>query len=223
MQSNKKIKIVIAADGGAGSGKTTGSKLIAKKFGLKLLTSGLLYRYCAKKLLTNDKIKNKKLFLKKIVKGITIKKLKNKSLYDARITEYTSKIAKIKYVRNLLKNFQKEFAKQKNCIIEGRDIQTKILPGKKSDLKLFFKCSLNTKAKRRLLEYKKNNKKITFNQVKKALKLRDLQDTNRKISPLKPAKDAVIVDTSKVNKKQMLTKLSKIVEKKIKEKYAGDL
>ena len=223
MQSNKKIKIVIAADGGAGSGKTTGSKLIAKKFGLKLLTSGLLYRYCAKKLLTNDKIKNKKLFLKKIVKGITIKKLKNKSLYDARITEYTSKIAKIKYVRNLLKNFQKEFAKQKNCIIEGRDIQTKILPGKKSDLKLFFKCSLNTKAKRRLLEYKKNNKKITFNQVKKALKLRDLQDTNRKIRPLKPAKDAVIVDTSKVNKKQMLTKLSKIVEKKIKEKYAGDL
>ena len=90
--------------------------------------------------------------------------------------------------------------------------------GKKSDLKLFFKCSLNTKAKRRFLEYKKNNKKITLKQVKKTLKLRDSQDTKRKISPLKPAKDAVIVDTSKVNKKQMLTKLSKIVEKRLKEK-----
>ena len=72
MKLKKKIKIVISADGGAGSGKTTGSKLIAKKFGLKLLSSGLLYRYCAYKLLTNNKIKNKKNFLKKIVKKITI-------------------------------------------------------------------------------------------------------------------------------------------------------
>jgi len=223
MKFNKKIKIVIAADGGAGSGKTTGSKLIAKKFGLKLLTSGLLYRYCAYKLLTNNKVKNKKLFLKKIIKGITFKKLKNRNLYDAKITEHTSKIAKIKYIRDLLKNFQKKFARQKKCIIEGRDIQTKILPGKKSDLKLFFKCSLNTKAKRRFLEYKKNNKKITLKQVKKTLKLRDSQDIKRKISPLKPAKDAVIVDTSKVNKKQMLTKLSKIVEKRLKEKYGRNL
>ena len=96
MKFNKKIKIVIAADGGAGSGKTTGSKLIAKKFGLKLLTSGLLYRYCAYKLLANNKVKNKKLFLKKIIKGITIKKLKNRNLYDTKVTEHTSKIAKIK-------------------------------------------------------------------------------------------------------------------------------
>ena len=71
MKFNKKIKIVIAVDGGAGSGKTTGSKLIAKKFGLKLLTSGLLYRYCAYKLLTNNKIKNKKLFLRKIARKIS--------------------------------------------------------------------------------------------------------------------------------------------------------
>ena len=223
MKLKKKIKIVISADGGAGSGKTTGSKLIAKKFGLKLLSSGLLYRYCAYKLLTNNKIKNKKNFLKKIVKKITIKKLKNKNLYDPEITEYASKIAKIKYVRHKLKHFQEHFAKSKKCILEGRDIGTVILPGKKSDLKLFFKCSLNIKAKRRFKEYRKTNKKISFNEIKKAIKLRDSNDSKRKISPLKPAKDAVIVDTSNINKKQMLIKLSKIIEKKLKEMYGRNL
>ena len=157
MKLKKKIKIVISADGGAGSGKTTGSRLIAKKFGLELLSSGLLYRYCAYKLLKKNKFRNKKIFLKKIVKKITNKKLKNKNLYNPEVTEYTSTIAKIKFVRDLLRSFQENFAKSGKCILEGRDIGTVILPGAKSDLKLFFKCSLNTKAKRRFLEYKKNN------------------------------------------------------------------
>tara|TARA_B100001123_G_C15310496_1_gene1024154 strand:+ start:1184 stop:1849 length:666 start_codon:yes stop_codon:yes gene_type:complete len=221
MKLKKKIKLLIAADGGAGSGKTTGSKLIAKKYGLKLLTSGLLYRHVAYKLIKNKKIKFKNSLLKKITKKITLKDLKNRNLFGAEVTEYTSKIAKIKKIRSLLKKYQTNFAKNKLCMIEGRDIGTVIIPH--ADLKLFFKCSLNTRAKRRFKEYQKTNKKISLNDVKKAIKLRDLIDTKRKISPLKPARDAVIVDTSKVNKKQMLAKLSKIVEGKIKEKYGRDL
>ena len=223
MKLKKKIKIVISADGGAGSGKTTGSKLIAKKFNLKLLSSGLLYRYCAYKLLKNNKIKNKKTFLKKIVKKITIKKLESKNLYSPEVTEYASTIAKIKFIRDLLKYFQVNFAKSKKCIIEGRDIGTVILPGTKSDLKLFFKCSLNTKAKRRFLEYKKNNKKMTLSNVKSAIKTRDLEDIKRKISPLRPAKGAVIVDTSKINIKQMSTKLFDIVYVALRKKYGKNL
>ena len=221
MKLKNNVKLLIAVDGGAGSGKTTGSKLIAKKYGLKLLTSGLLYRFIAYKLLKAKKIKSKKLFLKKITKEITLKDLKNRNLFGSGITKYTMEIAKIKRIRDLLKNYQLNFAKNKLCIIEGRDIGTIIIP--KADLKLFFKCSLNTKAKRRFEEYRKTNKKILFNDVKKAIKLRDSNDSKRKISPLKPAQDAVIVDTSKVNKKQMLTKLSKIVEKKLKEKYGRNL
>ena len=167
------------------------------------------------------KIKSRNLFLKKITKKITSKDLKNRNLFGSEITKYTMEIAKIKRIRDLLKNYQLNFAKNKLCIIEGRDIGTIIIP--KADLKLFFKCSLNTKAKRRFEEYRKTNKKILFNDVKKAIKLRDSNDSKRKISPLKPAKDAVIVDTSKVNKKQMLTKLSKIIEKKLKEKYGRNL
>ena len=223
MKLKKQIKIIIAADGGAGSGKTTGSKLIAKKFKLKLLSSGLLYRYCAYKLLNVKKMKNKKKILKEIIKKITIKKLKNKKLYSPIVTEHSSEIAKVKFVRQLLKKFQINFSKQNGCIIEGRDIGTVILPQKKSDLKLFFKCSLNVKANRRFLEYKKNNKNITLKQVKSALKLRDSHDTNRKISPLRPAKDAVIVDTSKINIKQMNIRLFNIVFEVLKKKYGKNL
>ena len=81
--------------------------------------------------------------------------------------------------------------KIKLCIIEGRDIGTVVIPN--ADLKLFFKFSLNTKAKRRFKEYRKTDKKISYKEVKKAIKLRDSNDSKRKISPLKPAKDAVIV------------------------------
>ena len=221
MKLKNNIKLLIAADGGAGSGKTTGSKLLAKKYGLKLLSSGILYRHVALKLLNAKKIKSQNLFLKKITKNITIKNIRNRKLYNPKVTEYTSKIAKTKRIRYLLKSYQKNFARSRLCIIEGRDIGTVIIP--KADLKLFFKCSLNIKAKRRFKEYRKTNKNISFNEVKKAIKLRDSIDINRKISPLKASKDAVVVDTSKVNKKQMLTKLSKIVEEKLKEKYGRNL
>ena len=224
MQSIKlknNIRLLIAMDGGASSGKTTSGKLIAKKYGFKLLTSGLLYRFIAYKLLKNKKIKSRNSFLKKITKKITSKDLKNKNLFSTEVTKYTSEIANIKRIRDLLKSYQINFSKNRLCIIEGRDIGTVVIP--KADLKLFFKCSLNNKTKIRFEEYRKTNKKISFNEVKKAIKLRDSNDSNRKISPLKPAKDAVIVDTSKVNKKQMLTKLSKIIEEKLKEKYGRNL
>ncbi len=221
MKLNKKVRFIIASDGGAGSGKTTASKLIAKKYNFKLLSSGLLYRFVAYKLLKNKKIRSQNIFLKKIAKNITLKNLKNKNLYTTKVTEYTSKIAKIKKIRKLLKSYQKNFARNRLCIIEGRDIGTVVIPH--ADIKFFFICSLNIKARRRFREYRKTNKKISFREVKKAIKMRDSHDSKRKISPLRPAKGAVIVDTSKVDKRQMLIKLSRIIDKKLIEKYGRNL
>ena len=175
----------------------------------------------AYRLLKNKKIGFQNSLLKKITKKISLKDLKNKNLYNPEVTEYSSKISKIKKIRNLLKSYQKNFAKNRHSIIEGRDIGTVVIPN--ADLKLFFKCSLEIKARRRFNEYRKTNKNISFNEIKKAIKLRDSNDSKRKISPLKPAKDAVIVDTSKINEKQMLTKLSKIIEEKLKEMYGRNL
>ena len=219
MKLNKNIIFSIAIDGGAASGKSTGSKIIAKFFKFKLLTSGELYRYVAYRMIKDKKKITNKKYLKKITKNINLKKLKNKKLYDPKVSSYVSTIAKKKFIRNLLKKFQKEFSKNKKFIIEGRDIASKILP--KADLKLFFRCSVKEKAKRRFKEFKKENKKISLKEVEKALKKRDFMDKNRKESPLLFVKGAVLVDNTKINVKQMKGKLISIVKKAINKKYGN--
>ena len=211
----------IAVDGSSASGKSTGSKFISKKFKLKFLSSGKLYRYLAFKIIKNNN-KYSKNFIKRISNNISLKKLDNKELYNSEVTKLSSIIAKKKFVRNYLKKFQAHFIKKnKKLIIEGRDIGSKILPN--ADLKIFFTCSLQEKARRRLKEFKKLNKNYTIKNVKKALKLRDFSDKNRKESPLLFVKGAVLVDTTNLNIKQMEAKLNKLVSKAVKKKKYGNI
>ena len=210
---------MIAADGSSASGKTTGSKLIAKKFKMNFLSSGTLYRYCALKTIENKNIYNA-MFINKIAKSITLKRLKNKKIYSPEVAKLSSIISKKPFVRKALKNFQINFINRSRLVIvEGRDIGSKIMPN--ADLKLFFKCSIKEKAKRRLKEFQKINKKISLNQVKKALIQRDKEDTKRKISPLIMTKNAVLVDTTKLTLKQMEAKLINLVKSSIKKKYGN--
>ena len=215
--ANKKIQI--SCDGGGATGKSTGAKMIAKKYKLKFLSSGLLYRYAAF-LLLKHKPKNQIIFLKRKFKKLNYKKLDKISLHTPTISKKTSSIAKINNVRKILKTFQTNFSnKFQNCCIEGRDISTKILP--KSDIKFFFKCNLNTAALRRWKELKKTGHIIKFKDVKKALRIRNNDDTKRRFSPLLKHRDAIEIDTSKLNKQAMLTKMSKHVDKVIKKKYGN--
>ena len=210
--------IQISCDGGAATGKSTGAKMIAKKYKLKFLSSGLLYRY-ASFLLIKHKPKNKINFLKKKFKDLNYQKLNRINLHTPEISKQSALIAKISEVRKILKYFQTNFAKKhKNCCIEGRDISTKILPN--SDVKFFFKCNLNTAAARRYRELKKNNS-IKLKDVKKALRIRNNHDINRKNSPLLKHTDAIEIDTGKLNKQATLVKMSKCVDKVIKTKYGN--
>ena len=128
------------------------------------------------------------------------------------ISEHTSKIAKIKKIRNILKFFQISFSKKhKKCIIEGRDISTEILPF--SNVKFFFKCDLKNASKRRFEDLKKKNHNIKLSEVKKSIKLRNMRDKNRKHSPLLKHRDALEIHTGKLNKKRMIEKMSKHIEK----------
>ncbi len=210
----KKYKnLVISCDGGAASGKTTGAKLISKKYNLKFLSSGLLYRYVAY-LLLKTKTKNKISFLSKKFKNLNYKKLNKINLHSPKISEYSAVIAKNKDVRKILKKYQIKFSRKfKNCCIEGRDISTKILPN--SDLKFFFVCNINTAALRRYKELKKTSKKIKLNDVKQALRARNRLDKQRKISPLLKHRNSIIVNSQKLNKKEMVEKMSKHIEKVI--------
>ena len=210
----KKFKnLVISCDGGAASGKTTGARLISKKYNLKFLSSGLLYRYAAY-LLLKTKTKNKILFLRKRFKNLNYKHLNKISLHSPRISEYSAVIAKNKDIRKILKRYQIKFSKKfKNCCIEGRDISTKILPN--SDLKFFFICNIDTAALRRFKELKKKSKNIKLKDVKRALQVRNKLDKQRKISPLLKHRNSIIVNSQKLNKKEMIEKMSKHIEKVI--------
>ena len=213
------LKFSIAVDGSAASGKSTGSKIIAKHFNFKLLNSGKLYRFLAFNMLKDKKtLKNWK-YLKKITKNISLSKLHKKKLNQQNVSHLASKIAKNKNVRKLLKNFQNKFTKNKKFIIEGRDIGSIIIPN--ADLKLFFKCSLNEKAKRRYNELKKVYPNISFQNVKNTIKKRDFLDKNRKESPLLFVKGAVLVDTTNLTIKQMEAKLKRLVQEAIQKKYGN--
>jgi len=204
-------RLIISCDGGAASGKTTGARLIAKKYKLKFLSSGMLYRY-ASYLILKKKPKNIILFLKKEFKNLNLNKLKKLDLNTQVISEHTSVIAKIKKIRNILKFFQVSFSKKyNNCIIEGRDISTEIIPF--SDVKFFFICDLKNASIRRFKDLKKKNHKVKFSEVKRSIKLRNMRDKNRKHSPLLKHRDALEIHTGKLNKKGMIDKMSKHIEK----------
>ncbi len=214
----KNKSIQISCDGGAATGKSTGAKLIARKYNLKFLSSGLLYRY-ASYLLLRYKPNNNISFLRKKFKKLNYKQLENIKLHSSKISEHSSIIAKNYKVRSILKKFQISFVKKnKSCCIEGRDISTKILP--KSDVKFFFTCNLNTASLRRYKELKKYNSRLKLSDVKKALRIRNISDTKRKNSPLLKHRDSVQIDTSKLNKQAMLRKMSNYVEKVLLKKYA---
>ena len=116
----------------------------------------------------------------------------------------------------MLKNYQIKFSKKKRVILEGRDMGI-LFPN--ADIKIFFKCSLKTAAKRRFKEFKKTDNKITLKKVEKAIKSRNRADSTRKFSPLRIPPGAVIVDTTNINKKQMFRRIYKIVDKKLLLKY----
>ena len=203
--------IKISCDGGAATGKSTGARMIAKKYNLKFLSSGLLYRY-ASFLILKHRPENQVLFLKRKFQKLNYKKLKYINLHSPLISEHSAIIAKKSKIRIILKKFQLDFSKKyKNCCIEGRDISTKILPN--SDLKFFFKCSLSTAALRRYRELKKKDRKIKLKDVKKALRIRNISDINRKNSPLLKHRDSIEIDTGKLNKQAMLSKMIKNVER----------
>lgn len=220
MKLKSKFNIKIAADGSSASGKTTGARLFSKKYGIKFLSSGLLYRYSSY-LIIRNKPSSERIFLEKKFKKFNLSHLKNKNLHTPEISELSSKIAKKKEIRGILKRFQKNFVRRNRKVcIEGRDIGTVIMPN--ADIKFFFTCNLNTAAKRRFKDLKKKNPKIKFAEVKKAMRIRDNLDRSRRISPLIKPKNAVIVPTDKLkNIKGMINKMSNVLESVIKKKYGS--
>ena len=209
-----KKNLIIACDGEAASGKSTGAKLISKKYKLLLINTGLFYRYATKLIILN-KPKKITFFLKKKFKNIKYKNIANQKLFAEEISKNVGYIAKNKKVREIInQNIRNIIKNNKRICLEGRDIASKILnKRRKYDVAFYFKCNLKIASKRRWLELKKIPK---LSDVKKSLKKRTLLDKNRTNSPLKKVKDAFLIRTDKLNKSQVLRKMSSIIESKLK-------
>ena len=204
-------KLIIACDGESASGKSTAAKLVSKKYKLLLINSGLLYRYCSK-LIINEKPKNIIPFLKSKFKTISYKAIAKQKLHSEEISNHVAVLAKNKKVREIVNQLQMKIIRANNRIcVEGRDIASKILAkNPKYDLAFYFKCNIKVASYRRWLDIKK---KVSLQNVRKSLTKRTLMDKKRKNSPLIKVKDAILIRTDKLTKKQVLSKMSEHIER----------
>ncbi len=203
--------LIVACDGEAASGKSTGAKLLSKKYNLLLLNSGLLYRYASKMLITK-KPKKPIPYLRKIFKRASYNLIKKQSLHSQEISNHVGYLAKNKAIREIMRIYQKKIIKKnKRICVEGRDIATKILnKNPRYDLAFYFTCKINIAAKRRWKELKK---KAPLKEIQKSLAKRTKMDKNRKYSPLKKVKDAILIRTDRLSKKEVLRRMSNEVDK----------
>ena len=204
-------KLIIACDGESASGKSTAAKLISKKYNLLLINSGLLYRY-GSSLIIKHKPKNTVSFLNKKFNKVSYKFISKQNLHSEIISNHVASLAKNKKVREIISRFQRKIIRNnKKICVEGRDIAKKILSkNPKYDLAFYFKCNLATSSFRRWLDIKK---KVPLKDVKKSLSKRTQMDKKRKNSPLVKVKDAILIRTDKLSKKQVLSKMVKYIEK----------
>ncbi len=215
--------IEIAIDGTAASGKGTLARKLAQKYNFAYLDTGLLYRKVAKELL--KKVYNEKDIEDvscKIANNINLLKLKNNNLRSEEIAKLASKIATYPKLRQVLNSKQKQFVNEYKkkfggCILDGRDIGTTILPN--ADFKFFIDASVEIRAKRRLLEKNisflhENDEKCMLQTLIIKMTDRDKMDSKRLISPLVPAKDAHLIDTSYMSSDELLLKAIEIIEAK---------
>ncbi len=197
-------KIIITIDGPAASGKEKISKYISKKWQLKHLDSGILYRRLAFIFLNDGiNIKNISEIKNKLRKIKTISFKKSKEIRTQQISELASKIAVFSYVRTYINKLQYNFVRtNKNnhgFVIDGRDIGSVVF--KKANLKLYIDVDPEIRAKRRYKQLIDSGEKSIYPKILKEIKLRDRKDKSRKNSPLHMAKDAFIIDNNGTFKK----------------------
>ncbi len=212
---SKKIKnFILTVDGKSSSGKSTAAKLLAKKFKISHLSSGLIYRWAAKKIIENQP-KDRVNYLKKILKNLNYNNLNKINLHKPEISKFSAIIARDLKVRKIIKKKQISLVKKNRnkCVVEGRDSH---LIFSKAFVKFYLKSNLKTASLRRFKELKKKDMKISLKKITADLKKRDYSDTTRKHSPLIISKDHVVIRSDKNNKSQMLKKMCEVIESKMK-------
>lgn len=221
-------KPVIAIDGFSSTGKSSISKIIAKKLGLIHMDTGALYRGITFYAIQNCLNPDKTIDISKLISSLTDMKLEfqnvdgelqlflngkniDKEIRFPQVSDYVSQVAKEADVRNFLLKTQRDIANKGGIIMDGRDIGTVVLPD--ADYKFFMTASQDERAKRRFLELQAAGEKTDIETVKQNLISRDKIDSERELSPLKQADDAVLIDNTNINKEETIALILSYMKK----------
>lgn len=217
----------VAIDGPAGAGKSTISRRAAKNMGFIYVDTGALYRAVGLSAMERRiDLENTKMvrdFLLTIKINLEFQNGEQHVLLNDRdvsdlirtpeVSMMASKVSALPAVREFLFDLQQSLAKRHNVVMDGRDIGTVVLPH--AQLKIFLTASPEERARRRYRELIEKDPATDYDQVLAEIKQRDYQDSHREIAPLKPAEDAVYMDTSDLNLEQSVDKVTELIKERI--------
>ncbi len=222
-------KLLIAIDGFSSCGKSTFAKSIAGKLGYLYIDTGAMYRAVSLFALRNNLISDNQINtekLKQLIGSVEVKFQKNtitgknetllngemveKQIRGLEVSNAVSLVSQVKFVREKMVELQRQMGKEKGVVIDGRDIGTVVFPN--ADIKIFMTADPEVRAKRRYDELVAKGEKVSFEEIKKNVILRDQNDTNRAESPLKKADDALVLDNSYMTPADQMEWFSKLIE-----------
>ena len=224
------MSFIVAIDGPAGTGKGTLAGILSKKYNLLNIDTGATYR-CVTLEMLNKNIKldeEEKIaqMLKEIKIELNYKNNKQIVLLNGEdvtdkirskeVSENVSQVSSIKQIRLAMSGLQRKMAQEKDVIMEGRDIGTVVFPT--ADVKIYLDADVEERAKRRVKQNEEKGIEMSYEEVLENIKKRDKNDKEKEFGALKVATGATVIDTTKLSIKQVEKEISKIIDKKLKEK-----
>ena len=220
--------MIIAIDGPSASGKSTTAKAVSKSLGFVHLDTGAMYRAVTLGISESEIELNDQSKVELYLKSLKIEfdqndqiMLNGKNVTDSirtvKISSNVSKVSAILEVREKMVQVQRNIAGGNNCVLEGRDIGTVVFPN--ADFKFFLIADITIRAKRRFSDLQESNELLTLSELIESIRKRDELDSKRDFSPLRQAKDAIVIDTSFLTIEQQVNKIVKIVKRNKKRKH----
>ena len=217
--------MIIAIDGPAGSGKSSAAKIVAQKMQFMHINTGAMYRAVALKAQQLDMALENEEKIAGIAENLKIQfvpghqgqsvmvdeKDVTNLLRSKSVDRDAAIVASLGKVRDILVASQREMGKSGNIVMEGRDIGTVVFP--EADKKFFLDASPEERGKRRYLELKAKNQDVDLDAIIEQVRLRDNKDRNRKVSPLTPAKDAILLDTTSLDLNEVVNRMMGWIQK----------
>ncbi len=219
--------INVAIDGPAGAGKSTIAKRVSKELGFIYVDTGALYRAVGLNALKLGKNTKSEEEVVSTLEGLNVslrfvdgeqrvflgEEDVSLAIRQNEVSMAASNVSAIPKVREFLFELQRSIAQNNNCIMDGRDIGTVVLP--KAQIKIYLTASAEARADRRYKELIEKGQQVNYDEILREIELRDYQDTHREIAPLKKAEDAVLVDTTKLTLEESIEYILNIIKERL--------